>query len=156
MRKLGSIRVQAIPSAGRTVGCAALLVLSAAAQGPLTQGDPLRHGLNTQELASIRECLAERLSSGEFAGAALLIAHRGEIVMRESIGNFDLERAQRNDALLLPILASATLVAVERGLLSLDAQLGDHLIEFRGTPLEELFPTYIEPFVAAMQASMVT
>jgi uncharacterized protein YbjT (DUF2867 family) len=31
-----------------------------------------------------------------------------------------------------------------------------HLPEFRGTPLEELFPTCIEPFVAAMQASMTT
>jgi uncharacterized protein YbjT (DUF2867 family) len=29
-----------------------------------------------------------------------------------------------------------------------------HLPEFKGTPLEELFPGYIEPFVAAMQASM--
>ena len=31
---------------------------------------------------------------------------------------------------------------------------GLHLPEFRGTPLEELFPGYIEPFVAAMRASM--
>ena len=30
-----------------------------------------------------------------------------------------------------------------------------HLPEFKGTPLEELFPGYIEPFVAAMQASTV-
>lgn len=29
-----------------------------------------------------------------------------------------------------------------------------HLPEFKGTPLEELFPGYIEPFVAAMQASL--
>jgi len=31
---------------------------------------------------------------------------------------------------------------------------GLHLPEFRGTPLEELFPGYIEPFVAAMRASL--
>lgn len=31
---------------------------------------------------------------------------------------------------------------------------GLHLPEFRGTPLEQLFPGYIEPFVAAMQASL--
>jgi uncharacterized protein YbjT (DUF2867 family) len=31
-----------------------------------------------------------------------------------------------------------------------------HLPQFRGTPLEELFPGYIEPFIAAMQASMST
>jgi hypothetical protein len=29
-----------------------------------------------------------------------------------------------------------------------------HLPKFRGTPLEELFPGYIEPFVAAMGASL--
>ena len=29
-----------------------------------------------------------------------------------------------------------------------------HLPEFKGTPLEELFPGYIEPFVAALQASI--
>ena len=29
-----------------------------------------------------------------------------------------------------------------------------HLPEFKGTPLDELFPGYIEPFVAAMQASL--
>lgn len=29
-----------------------------------------------------------------------------------------------------------------------------HLPEFRGTPLEELFPGYVEPFVAAMQAAL--
>lgn len=31
---------------------------------------------------------------------------------------------------------------------------GLHLPEFKGTPLDELFPNYIEPFVAAMQASL--
>ena len=31
---------------------------------------------------------------------------------------------------------------------------GTFLPEFKGTPLEELFPGYIEPFVAAMQASL--
>jgi hypothetical protein len=31
---------------------------------------------------------------------------------------------------------------------------GLHLPSFKGTPLEELFPGYIEPFVAAMQASL--
>jgi hypothetical protein len=31
---------------------------------------------------------------------------------------------------------------------------GLHLPEFQGTSLEVLFPGYIEPFVAAMQASM--
>jgi uncharacterized protein YbjT (DUF2867 family) len=30
-----------------------------------------------------------------------------------------------------------------------------HLPEFRGTPLEQLFPGYIEPFIAAMQAGQV-
>ena len=29
-----------------------------------------------------------------------------------------------------------------------------HLPEFKGTPLDDLFPGYIEPFVAAMQASL--
>lgn len=29
-----------------------------------------------------------------------------------------------------------------------------HLPEFKGTPLEELFPSFIEPFVAALQASL--
>ena len=36
--------------------------------------------------------------------------------------------------------------------------LGDenalHLPHFKGTPLEQLFPGYIEPFVAALQASL--
>ncbi|CAE6920456.1 NmrA domain-containing protein [Pseudomonas marincola] len=31
---------------------------------------------------------------------------------------------------------------------------GLHLPEFKGTPLQELFPNYIEPFTAAMQASL--
>lgn len=31
---------------------------------------------------------------------------------------------------------------------------GMHLPQFKGTPLDELFPNYIEPFVAAMQASL--
>ncbi|MDF3936438.1 NmrA family NAD(P)-binding protein [Pseudomonas citronellolis] len=31
---------------------------------------------------------------------------------------------------------------------------GLHLPEFRGTPLEELFPGYVEPFTAAMRASL--
>lgn len=31
---------------------------------------------------------------------------------------------------------------------------GLHLPEFKGTPLDELFPGYIEPFVAAMRASL--
>lgn len=31
---------------------------------------------------------------------------------------------------------------------------GLHLPEFKGTPLEQLFPNYIEPFTAAMQASL--
>ena len=31
---------------------------------------------------------------------------------------------------------------------------GTYLPQFRGTPLEELFPSYIEPFVAAMQAAI--
>jgi hypothetical protein len=29
-----------------------------------------------------------------------------------------------------------------------------YLPDFKGTPLEELFPGYIEPFVAALQASL--
>ena len=55
-----------------------------------------------------------------------------------------------------PLVPSLALLALLLPLLHLLFPPGHglHLPEFRGTPLEELFPGYIEPFVAGMRASM--
>ena len=103
----------------------------------LPVGDPAEHGLDEEEIERLRGFLRGAVESGSMpTGAALLIAHRGELIFKETAG-----RLEPNSILFLasstkPITATVVAILAERGLLSLDDPLKKHIPEFNWVQLE--------------------
>jgi uncharacterized protein YbjT (DUF2867 family) len=80
----------------------------------------------------------------------------GRKVERNYLGNAQFKAAYEATSGALKMLMAIGVATTEQaeGMSLFGHWNATHLPHFKGTPLEELFPGYIEPFVAALQASL--
>lgn len=103
------------------------------------QVDPAGAGMDPDRLLALRTRLQEFVEAREIAGAVTLVARRGRIASWEAVGYQDLERGIRMQkdsifriaSMTKPVTALAVLLLKERGQLSLDDPVEEHLLEFR-------------------------
>ena len=101
-------------------------------------------GMDARKLAEIPERLSELVKEGRIAGAVTLIARHGRIVHLEAVGEADIEkrRPMRTDDLFAiasmtkPIAATALMILVDEGKLSLDDPAAKYVPEFGEAALE--------------------
>ena len=102
------------------------------------------HGVTQDQIESLAEILRQAVEQEQIAGGSFLVAHKGEIVLREAFGYADLEskRPFTTDELCpiasvsKPFLASVLMVLVEQGKLKLDDPVEKYLPEFKGIEVE--------------------
>ncbi len=98
-------------------------------------------GIDSQRLSIIPGRLRQFVDEGSMAGAVVLVARRGQVVMLEAVGYQDLEarKPMRTDtifdirSLTKPITAIGIMILVEDGKLALNDPVEKYLPEFRGT-----------------------
>ena len=94
-------------------------------------------------LARIPARMGQFVEDGQIAGAVMLLAHRGEIVLHEAVGYRDVERRDRMttstvfqvQSMTKPITAVGILVLAEEGRLRLNDPVEKYLPEFRNQML---------------------
>ncbi|RRN05858.1 class A beta-lactamase-related serine hydrolase [Bibersteinia trehalosi] len=94
--------------------------------------------MNTNQLSIVRQDIQSYIDKGLMYGANIIIAQKGQIVMRESFGTVDGSRPMTADDLFLTMSLSKSFTAVlvlnaiEKGLFSLN------------TPVAQLFPEFAQ------------
>ena len=114
----------------------------------LPRSDPESLGLSPARLAHIGETLRQRVETGTFPGAVMVLARRGRLAYAEAFGYRDREAgaAMEPDAIFRiasmtkPLTSLAAMMQVERGALYLGAPLADYLPEFAGLKVAEPRP----------------
>ena len=99
---------------------------------------PVEAGLSEERWSSACQLLASLCENGTISSAALVVGRGSVIVQPQFFGKQSLngEERLRNDAMFLvasitkPIVASAALLLVERGLLTLSGKVTDYIPEF--------------------------
>ena len=106
---------------------------------PAQRRPTLKSGMNPERLLIIPPRLRSFVDQGTMAGAVVLIARRGEIVMLEAVGYEDIEtrKPMRTDTIFdirsvtKPITAIGIMILVEEGKLALNDSVERYLPEFR-------------------------
>jgi CubicO group peptidase (beta-lactamase class C family) len=102
--------------------------------------------------SDIRSAMERFVADGKISGAVTLVARQGKVVHHEAIGWADIEakRPMQRDTLFAiasmtkPITATAVMILVDEGKLSLDDPVSKHIPEFKeaalktGTPKREI------------------
>ena len=115
-----------------------ILLLCVTASDVLAQRRTNSAGLDAQRLSMIPVRLREFVEEGSMAGAVVLVAWRGRVVMLEALGYQDLEgrKPMRTDAIFdirsvtKPITAIGIMMLVEDGKLALNDPVEKYLPEF--------------------------
>ena len=95
-------------------------------------------GMSTEGLSRIDEMMQEHIDAGHIQGGATIVARRGKVVHFSTHGELDVEkgRAMEPDAIYImassakPVIAVATLMLVDEGLISLDDPISKYIPEF--------------------------
>ena len=96
-------------------------------------------------LPAITERMEEFVEEGQIAGAVTLVVHDGEVVLHGAVGKADIEadRPMRPDTLFAiasmtkPIAATAVMILVDEGKVSLDDPVSKYVPEFKETKLRD-------------------
>jgi CubicO group peptidase (beta-lactamase class C family) len=126
---------------------AALLVLlfvSRTSDAQLREGKPERAGLNRTKLAKIEDVLRGEKEAGRISGAVTLVAREGIIADVTTVGLADLEskREMKPDTMFCiasmtkPITATALMMLVDEGKVSIDDPVSKYIPEFAVIKLE--------------------
>jgi len=95
-------------------------------------------GMSTEGLSRIDEMMQEQIDAGLIQGGATIVARRGKVVHFSTHGEMDVEkgRAMEPDAIYImassakPVIAVATLMLVDEGLISLSDPISKYIPEF--------------------------
>jgi CubicO group peptidase (beta-lactamase class C family) len=101
-------------------------------------------GMQAEELARIEGRFKQFIADGQLSGAVTLVAKDGKLVHRQAHGLADIEakRPMRTDTLFSiasmtkPFTATAVMILVEEGKLSLDEPVARHIPAFKDVALE--------------------
>lgn len=113
--------------------------------GLLASAKPAESGVDAKKLAEIPIQMGEFVGKNQISGAVTLVARRGRIVALDAVGLADIEarREMRPDTLFAiasmtkPITATAVMILVDEGKLSLDDRVAKHVPAFKDVKLKE-------------------
>lgn len=110
------------------------------AAGQLRLGTAESAGMSAAKLADAAALLESAVKEGHVGSASILVAHRGAVVLHRGFG----QNARNGDGIYLvasitkPVTASALMLLVERGLVSLQDPVSKYLPEFQGDQREKV------------------
>ncbi len=113
--------------------------VTAHALAPFAYGDAEQLGFSNSVFARLGDQVADWVANGEIVGAEMLVVKRGEIAWHEVIGLRDLETGEplvpagvfRIRSMTKPILGTAALRLIDRGVLSLDDPASRYISAFK-------------------------
>src|SRR5262249_7658178 len=106
----------------------------------LQPGDPHAHGLAGTDLESLRGLLRKGINDRTVPGVSLLLAHRGEVIFKEALGNLSVDQKVMMASSSKPVTATLLLILADQKKLSLDDPIEKYLPEFRPISLKETPP----------------
>ena len=98
-------------------------------------------GMSPQQLDLAASILAEQVESGAISAAAIAVARRNKVVMARGFGKLTPDAGSPEvdaDSIFLlasitkPVTATALMILVDRGLISLDDPVAHYIPEFQG------------------------
>lgn len=115
---------------------------------PLPLGDWAAHGFTDEQRDQIRRAFQAGIDNQFIPGGALMLIHKGEIILREALGVADLESKRpflpsapcRIASLTKPHTATLLALLAQQGRLSLDEPIDVYLPEFKGIRVRESGP----------------
>jgi CubicO group peptidase (beta-lactamase class C family) len=112
-------------------------------RGPqlLRPGDPHAHGLTKANLESLRAILRKAVDDHTVPGVSLLLAHKGEVIFKEAVGNLTVDQQVLMASSSKPITASVVMILVDQGKLTLDDPVEKYLPEFKEITIKGKPPT---------------
>ncbi len=118
-----------------------ILTMPASAPAQLERGTPGLVGMSPQQLDLAASILAEQVESGAISAAAIAVARRNKVVMARGFGKLTPDAGSPEvdaDSIFLlasitkPVTATALMILVDRGLISLDDPVAHYIPEFQG------------------------
>jgi CubicO group peptidase (beta-lactamase class C family) len=130
-------------TAAVAIACLVAGVERRSAAEPLPTGDWMQHGLSTDQRAQIIDAFEQGIRRRIIPGGALLIIHRGEVILRQGFGLADLAARReftadtpcRIASVTKPHTATLLVLLAERGQLTLDQPIDRWIPGFRGVRL---------------------
>jgi len=117
------------------------MVFAGSLAAQLTTDAAARPGVSQRQLDRASQLIQSEVGSGKLGAAAILVAHRGHIVLHRGFGRLsaapDSPEVQPDSVFLLasitkPVTACSLMLLVERGLVSLRDPVQRYLPEFQG------------------------
>ena len=106
----------------------------------LRQGDPHKHGVTDADLTSLRATLRQAVENHTVPGVSLLLAHKGEIIFKESFGNLSVDQKALMASSSKPVTATIVMILVDQGKIALDDPVEKYLPEFKGITIKGIPP----------------
>lgn len=103
----------------------------------LKSGKAAAHGIREADLDALRAILQKAVDNKTLPGVALLLAHRGEILVREAYGDLQVDKPVKIASDSKPLSATVVMVLVDQGKLRLDDPVTKFVPEFTGTKAEK-------------------
>lgn len=104
----------------------------------LKKGEPAKAGMSAERLATAARILAEETKSGRVSAAAILVARNGTVVLHQGFGKAEADTVFLLASISKPVTATALMLLVERGKVSLDDPASRYLPELRGKERESI------------------
>jgi CubicO group peptidase (beta-lactamase class C family) len=119
----------------------------------LPQGDWVQHGFSEEQRGRIRSAFQLGIDKKFIPGGALMLMHRGEVILSEAFGVADLESNRpfltsspcRIASLTKPYTATLLVLLAEQGRVSLDHPVERYLPEFKGVRVQDKGPAQRSP-----------
>lgn len=116
----------------------ALSFVAQAKQIPITSPEDV--GMSTEILAQVKPAVQAFVNNDKIAGASVLVARKGKIVLFETFGMMDMEakKSMKQDTIFRfysmtkPVTSVAAMMLYEEGKLKLDDPVAKYIPEFKG------------------------
>lgn len=96
----------------------------------------LPHSTYATDLSSVRNILQDAVKSNRLKGISLMLAYDDKVIFKEAYGNMTTDQHVRIASSSKPLAATAIMILVDEGKLSLKDPLSRFLPEFKGTKVE--------------------
>ena len=111
----------------------------------LKLGEPTEVGMDAAPLAEIPRRMREFVDQKQIAGAVTLLARQGKVVHLEAVGQADIQsgRPMKKDTIFAiasmtkPITATAVMILLDEGKLSIDDLVSKHIPQFKNASLKD-------------------
>ncbi len=127
------IRQRAVLRRFSFVICVGLL---ANAGSELAAGDELK----IQDRDALRSILKQAVDARTVPGVSLLIAHKGQVVFKEAVGDLTVDRQIMMASCAKPVTATLVMILVDQNKLKLDDPIEKYLPEFKGVMIHGRAP----------------